>query len=240
MGTLGGRFAIVTGGGGGIGSAICRTLACGGAAVWAVGRTPETLADTVAGCDGRGRAYLADLTDDLQVGRLAEDAAREFGRVDVLVHSAGMIAHGAVADSPVEDLDAQYRANLRLPYRVTQCLLPLLRTGPGQIVFVNSSIVSGGPRANASQFAATQHAVRAFADTLRQEVNADGVRVLCVYPGRTATARQACLYEKEGKPTSPELLLQPEDIATMVVTALTLSATAEVSDIMIRPMFKSY
>jgi NADP-dependent 3-hydroxy acid dehydrogenase YdfG len=119
-------------------------------------------------------------------------------------------------------------------------MLPLLRKTPGQIVFVNSSIVSGGPRSNVSQFASTQHAVRAFADTLRQEVNGDGIRVLCVYPGRTATSRQARLYEKEGKTYKPELLLQPEDIATMVVTALALPDTAEVTDISIRPMRKSY
>jgi len=184
--------------------------------------------------------YPADLTEDAEVDRLVEAAAREFGRVDILVHSAGTIGHGAVADSPVEGLDAQYRSNVRLPYRVTQAMLPLLRKTPGQIVFVNSSIVSGGARSNVSQFASTQHAVRAFADTLRQEVNGDGIRVLCVYPGRTATSRQARLYEKEGKTYKPELLLQPEDIATMVVTALALPDTAEVTDISIRPMRKSY
>jgi NADP-dependent 3-hydroxy acid dehydrogenase YdfG len=75
---------------------------------------------------------------------------------------------------------------------------------------------------------------------LRQEVNEQGIRVLCVYPGRTATSRQERLYAKEGKPYRPELLLQPEDIATMVVAALSLPRTAEVTDINIRPMLKSY
>jgi NADP-dependent 3-hydroxy acid dehydrogenase YdfG len=240
MGAFTDYFAIVTGGGGGIGRAICQALSCDGSAVWAVGRTSETLAETVAGCHGRGRAYLADLTDGAQVAKLAADAEQEYGRVDVLVHSAGVISHGSVADSPVEGLDAQYQSNVRLPYRVTQCFLPLLRKRPGQIVFVNSSIVFGGPRTHVSQFAATQHAVRAFADTLRQEVSADGIRVLCVYPGRTATTRQARLYEKEGKPYRPDLLLQPKDIATMVTTALALPPTAEVTDINIRPAIKSY
>jgi NADP-dependent 3-hydroxy acid dehydrogenase YdfG len=61
-----------------------------------------------------------------------------------------------------------------------------------------------------------------------------------VYPGRTATSRQQRLYEKEGKTYRPELLLQPEDIATMIVAALALPETAEVTDINIRPMLKSY
>lgn len=240
MGTLAEQFALVTGGGGGIGRAMCRALAREGTTVWAIGRSVETLTETVAECGVRGRAYVADLTDTTQVERLRDDASREFGRVDILIHSAGVIAHGPVAASPVDTLDEQYRSNVRLPYLVTQQLLPMLRARPGQIVFVNSSIVFGGPRSNVSQFAATQHAVRSFAETLRQEVNGDGIRVLCVYPGRTATARQERLYSKEGKPYRPELLLQPDEIATMVVAALSLPATAEVTDINIRPMLKSY
>lgn len=234
------RFAIVTGAGGGIGRAVAWGLANEGATVWAVGRTAATLDETVLGCGKRARAYRTDLTEDAAVERLADEAEREFGRVDILVHSAGTIEHGAIADSPTETLDLQFRSNVRLPYRVTHSLLPLLRRGPGQIVFVNSSIVLGGARASTSQFAASQHAVRAFADTLRQEVNPDGIRVVCVYPGRTATSRQARLYEKEGRAYKPELLLQPEDIATMVVAALALPSTAEVTDISIRPMLRSY
>ena len=240
MGRFAQQFALVTGGGGGIGRAMCRALAREGATVWAIGRSAEPLTETVAECGSRGRAYVADLTDDTQVDRLCEDASREFGRVDVLIHSAGVIAHGPIANLSVETLDTQFQSNVRLPYVVTQRLLPILRKRPGQIVFVNSSIVFGGPRLNTSQFAATQHAVRAVADTLRQEVNGDGIRVLCVYPGRTATSRQQRLYEKDGKPYRPELLLQPDEIATMVMAALSLPGTAEVTDISIRPMLKSY
>jgi NADP-dependent 3-hydroxy acid dehydrogenase YdfG len=237
---LGGQFALVTGGGGGIGRALCRALAREGATVWAVGRTHETLSETMAKCGNGSRAYVADLTDDIQMDRLVEEALHEFGRVDVLIHSAGVIAHGPLFDSPIEALDAQFASNVRLPYRVTQRLLPMLCKGPGQIVFINSSIVLGGARRDVSQFAASQHAIRAVADVLRQEVNEQGIRVLCVYPGRTATSRQERLYAKEGKPYRPELLLQPEDIATMVVAALSLPRTAEVTDINIRPMLKSY
>ena len=88
------------------------------------------------------------------------------------------------------------------------------------------------------QFSATQHALKAIADSLRQEVNADGIRVLSVFPGRTATPRQASLHEIEGKRYQPELLMQPEDVATVVVNALGLPRTAEVTDVSIRPMIK--
>ena len=95
-------------------------------------------------------------------------------------------------------------------------------------------------RRNVSQFAATQHALKAIADHLREEVNADGVRVISVFPGRTATSRQAALYAREGRPYQPELLLQPEDVASVVVHALALPRTAEVTNVSIRPTLKSY
>ena len=233
-------FAIVTGGGGGIGHAICLALACRGTTVWAVGRTRPALEQTATRSHAHITPYVADLENEAQVAQLARDAEREHGRVDILVHSAGTIAHGSVEDSDVDVLDRQFASNVRLPYTVTRSLLPLLRETRGQIVFINSSVVDGVPRSNLSQYAAAQHAVRAFADALREEVNADGIRVLSIYPGRTATPRQATLYENRGEPYRPEMLLQPEDIAAMVTAALALPPTAEVTDIRIRPLRKSY
>jgi NADP-dependent 3-hydroxy acid dehydrogenase YdfG len=181
--------------------------------------------------------WPADLTKDEEVARLAREFGSVCGRVDVLVHCAGVIGHGKIEEAAVDTFDEQYKANVRAPYLLTQKLLPLLREGHGQVVFVNSSVVA---RPGVAQFAATQHALRVMTDTLRQEVNGDRIRVLSVYPGRTATSRQAGLYAKEGRAYHPEVLLQPADIATMVMAALMLPRTAEVTDIHIRPMLKSY
>ena len=161
------------------------------------------------------------------------------GKIDVLAHCAGAVAHGSIEETAAQSLDDQFEANVRAFYVIAQRLLPLLRKGPGQIVVVNSSIVSVA-RAGVGQYAATQHALRALTDTLRQEVNTDGVRVLSVFPGRTATSLQKRLFAEEGRPYRPEFLLQPEDLATMIVTALQLPRTAEVTDIYIRPMLKTY
>ena len=106
-------------------------------------------------------------------------------------------------------------------------------------MFINSS-VGLTARANAGQFSATQHAFKALADALREEVNADSVRVLNVHPGRTATPRIQAMHAKENRPSNPELLLQPEDVASVVANALALPWTAEVTSISIRPMQKSY
>jgi len=95
-----------------------------------------------------------------------------------------------------------------------------------------------GIRPGVGQFTATQHALRSIADTFRAELNADGIRVLSVYPGRTATERQRVIFEREGREYVPEQLLQPEDIGQIVVDSLSLPRTAEVTDIQIRSAVK--
>jgi NAD(P)-dependent dehydrogenase (short-subunit alcohol dehydrogenase family) len=173
------------------------------------------------------------------VHQLAAQLRRDFSTIDVLIHSAGTIVNGALAVLPVEDLDRQYRTNVRAPYLLTQALLSLLKACQGQIVFMNSTVgLNAG--ANAGQYAATKHALRAIADSLRAEVNPQGVRVLSVYLGRTATPMQAAVHQTEGRAYHPDLLMQPEDVATVVLNTLSVPRTAEVTDIHLRPMIKSY
>jgi NADP-dependent 3-hydroxy acid dehydrogenase YdfG len=234
------HVAVITGGGSGIGRAISLALSERGATVCLVGRRAqvlESVATTVRSSGGLARTYSTDITSDQEVGVLAERVEQELGRVDILVHSAGTFVMGELSDSSVLDLDSQYRANVRAPFLLTQVLLPLLGSSRGQIVFINSS-VGLTTRPNVGQFSATQHALKAFADTLRDEVNAKGIRVLSVYPGRTATPRQAAIFESEGRPYLPERLIQAHDVAAVVINALALSRTAEVTDIKIRPFFK--
>jgi NADP-dependent 3-hydroxy acid dehydrogenase YdfG len=236
-----GGVALVTGAGGGIGRAIARALVAAGSVTWLVGRRPAALEETARACGGdHVHPRPADLTSEADTAELVQELERAHGRLDVLTHCAGSIVHGSIEETSAHSLDDQFNANVRAFYVIAQRLLPLLRKGPGQIVVVNSSIVSRPPQPGVGQFAATQHALRTLTDTLRQEVNADGVRVLSVFPGRTATSRQQQLFAEEGRRYQPELLLQPDDLATIIVTALWLPRTAEVTDIHIRPMLKTH
>ena len=131
-------------------------------------------------------------------------------------------------------LDTIMAINVLGPYELTRQLLPGIVERRGQIVFINSSIVRGGGPAT-GQFAATAHALRAVADSLRAEVNPLGVRVLSVFPGRTATPRQAMIFAREGREYEPESLLQPRDVAATVIHSLTLPASAELTEVWIRP-----
>jgi NADP-dependent 3-hydroxy acid dehydrogenase YdfG len=237
---LAGRIAAVTGASGGIGRAIAIALAAEGACVYASGRDRGALAQTVSTAKEYSRCIgiRSDLTSEegLQEFTNALEAA---GTVDILIHSAGLIQQTDMEHGRIQDLDVQYSVNVRTPYLLTQRLLPQLISSRGQIVFINSSVGLTAKRAEIGQYAATKHALKAIADSLREEVNPKGVRVLTLYLGRTATPMQKTLAMAEGKAYCPDILLQPEDVASTIIHALRLPATAEITDINIRPMRKS-
>lgn len=234
-------IAVVTGASSGIGQAIALGLAAEGARLGLVGRNVTNLEKTAAVAKKTSSlvvSYSVDLTVDEEIAQLKTHIVADLGSVDILVHCAGVYVPGKLETANIGDLDLQYQANVRAPYLLTQTLLPMVLSVQGQIVFINSSVImrSAG---KAGQFAATQHALKAIADSLREEVNAQQVRVLSVYPGRTATPRQANIHALEGKVYQSDRLLQPQDVAEVVVNALSMPRSAEVTDINIRPFQKT-
>jgi NADP-dependent 3-hydroxy acid dehydrogenase YdfG len=238
---LGEQTGLVTGATSGIGKAIALSLAAAGMTLGLVGQDAsrlEAVSSEVRRHSVRAESYRADLSSDADVRRLSSDLKEELGSLDVLIHSAGIFRMGPILEAPVDDLDELYRVNVRAPYFLTQVLLPMLSARRGQVVFINSS-AGITARAEVGAYAASKHALKAIADALRSEVNDLGVRVISVYPGRTATPQQEKIHEQEGKPYRSERLLQAEDVAKAVLDALAMPRTAEVTDIHIRPMNKS-
>lgn len=235
------QTAVITGAGSGIGRALAIGLAREGAGLCLVGRRLEALENVARECRDPAfsvRCYQADLTVDGDIEDLTRRIHEDCGKLEILIHSAGVVALGLIEQASISDFDWQYRTNVRAPYFLTQLMLPMLKSGMGQVVFINSS---AGLKAGAKtgQYAATKHALKAVADSLRQEVNERGIRVLSVYPGRTASPFQEMVHSVEDKTYRPDRLLQPEDVADVIINALKLSETAEVTDISIRPFLKS-
>ena len=204
--------AVISGASSDIGGAIATAIASTGASVCLVGRNAarlKAIANKLSATARTVMVYDADLTVDSAVKKLVRRLRHKFEAIDVLVHCAGAFTKGKIELTRVQELDDLFRTNVRLPFILTQSLLPLLRLRPGQIVFINSS-QGLEARATTSLFASTQHALKAFADSLRQEVNAEGIRVLSVYPGRTATARMKALYKAEGRKYQPSCCFKPK------------------------------
>ena len=239
--TLAGQVAVITGASSGIGRAIAVALSRRGVHLCLVGRDPVALAATLACIEQNvaAKAFKIDLLEEAEYQVLTRYLDEDVKRVDILIHSAGVIHQSDLEHSRIEDFDAQYATNLRAPYLLTQHLLPWLTRSRGQIVFINSSAGVSAKRPDIGQYAATKHGLKAVADSLREEVNPKGIRVLTVFLGRTATPMQAKLYDIDRRMYQPEQLLQPEDVASMVVHCLALPRAAEITDVSMRPMAKT-
>ena len=178
--------AVVTGATGGIGRACVADLARDHD-VLALGRDAGRLAELAEIPHVTVRA--ADLTDPAGIPA----AVAGLDRVDVLVHSAAVAGRTSVEGASVEQWRAQLELNVVAPAELTRLLLPALRAARGTVVFLNSG--SGlTARAGDAVYAASKFALRALADSLRQEVAADGIVVSSVHPGPVDTqiGRASC------------------------------------------------
>jgi short-subunit dehydrogenase len=222
--------ALVTGASSGIGLAIAQALAAEGAQIHAVARSWST---SVEGW----QLHKADFRVEADVKRLASEVSASAAPLDLLIHCAGALEIGTVADFPITQLDAMYQVSVRTPFLLTQLLLPRLTQSTGQIVFINSSAAIA-PNTALAGYSSAKAAIKSVADCLRMEVNSSGVRVMSVYPGKTASVMQKRAHALAGKPYDAASLMQPEDVAQMVLSALALPKTAEMTDLHIRPMKK--
>jgi len=241
MASLRNKIAVVTGASSGIGKSIAYALANNAVDLCLFGRDKaklEKVSCQLRKIQPNVQTYICDFASAENIRNAAELINSSFPGIDILVHSAGNIILKKLEDFTEEEFDLQFSVNTRAPFLLTKLLLPAIKRRKGQIVFLNSSIAQQKARADLSIYAGSKYALQAIADSLREEVNASGVRVLSVYPGRTATAMQKDIFKSENREYPKHQLLQPEDIAQSIIDALTLPRTAEVTDISIRPFRK--
>lgn len=219
---------LLTGAGSGIGAALTQRLLERGDEVLVVARSGERAEELAADLPG-ATVLVADLAFPESVESLPLP-----GALDSLVHAAGVVDLGPVAELDVETWATQLRVNLVAPAALTRVALPALRAAHGTVVFVNSGAgLTAHPQWAA--YAASKHGLRALADALRGEEAGHGVRVTTVYPGRTATPMQEKVHRQEGKDYDPSVWTRPETVADAILGVLDLPGDATVPDISIRP-----
>jgi NAD(P)-dependent dehydrogenase (short-subunit alcohol dehydrogenase family) len=151
-----------------------------------------------------------------------------------VVHVAGLVELGSVAELSEDAWTDQLAVNLVAPALLTRAALPALRAAAGTVVLVNSG---AGLRANPgwAAYAASKFGLRALADALRAEEREHGVRVTSVFPGRTATPMQEKVHRQEGREYDGSDWIRPETVVDAIVSVLDLPADATVPELTISP-----
>ena len=218
------RAALVTGGSSGIGLAIARALRDEGYGLTLVSRRPEKVK---AAAEELGAAAIAaDVGDADACERLVAEHRNRFGRLDMLVNSAGIGIGGRVEDLPAKHFDLQVGVNLRGLFLVTQAAIPLLRESKGWIVNL-ASIAGTLPTPGLATYGATKAAVISLTRSLNDELDGNGVRAVAICPGFVDTP----MAEWSG--LGHEEMIRPEDCAEVVRMLLRLSPRARIPQVVI-------
>jgi NAD(P)-dependent dehydrogenase (short-subunit alcohol dehydrogenase family) len=221
------RAALITGGSSGIGLAIARMLKDEGYGLTLASRRAEKV--EAAAKELGAEAVAADVADADACAALVAAHKERFGRLDVLVNSAGVGIAGRVEDLPVKHLDLQLDINLRGLFLVTQAAIPMLRESRGWIINL-ASIAGTLPTPGLSVYGATKAAVISLTNSLNGELDADGVRAIALCPGFVDTP----MAQWSG--IEPAEMIRPEDCAEIVRMALRLSPHARVPQVVIERM----
>jgi NAD(P)-dependent dehydrogenase (short-subunit alcohol dehydrogenase family) len=218
------RAALVTGGSSGIGLAIARALQEEGFDLTLVSRRPEKV--EAAAAELGAVAVAANVADEDECARVVAEHRERFGRLDVLVNSAGVGVGGSVEDLPAKHLDLQLGVNLRGLFLVTQAAIPLLRESRGWIVNL-ASIAGTVPTPGLATYGATKAAVIALTRSLNAELDADGVRAIALCPGFVDTP----MAQWSG--IEPGEMIRPEDCAEVVRMCLRLSPNVRIPQVVL-------
>ncbi len=166
---------------------------------------------------GRAVALPADLSNPAELGGLLERVRLALGPLDLLVNNAGTMVGGNLASLTYEEVSRAVATNLTAPIELTRQALPDLRERRGAVIFI-ASTMSIVPMPSASIYSATKAGIRAFADSIRYELEPARVRVLVAYPPPTDTAMIRGMDRVSGLPRFPKR--NPALVGEQIVRAL--------------------
>lgn len=233
MQSLKGKTAIITGAGKGLGKAMANALAAEGVNLGLIARTAQDL-KSVASEIKQNHPDINVTYATADVGNLKEVKAAiakikdELKTIDILVNNAGVLKVGSVLELPVEDWEQVFRINVLGTYYMVHEVLPLImQQGKGDIINVASTAGLKGA-AKMSAYGASKAAVINFTEALMQEVRKSNIRVTTVNPSTIATEMTINANFTDG---NAEKVLQPEDLAFLVVNNLKLPQRAFVKEV---------
>lgn len=242
-GTLTGRVALVTGASSGIGEGAALALAAAGATVAVAARRVdrlESLVQRIQSAGGKALALPGDVVDESVAKGMVEQTIKRFGRLDILVNSAGIIQAGGVENARLDEWRRVLEVNLLATlYTCTAAIAPMRAQGGGDIINISST---AGRRAAApfGPYSTSKFGLTGMTEGLRQEVGKYGIRVCIIEPGATTTEVADSITDPNYRTAmqahvSKDGAMKPEDVADAIVFVASLPRRANVSQLLIRP-----
>lgn len=214
---------LITGASGGIGSGIAKKLASEGCRLVLCGNKNSTaLTETVQslGDDAVVKTFLGDLSNEAFVNRMVQESLREFGKIDGIVHAAGIASLGLMTDLSLTDWNDIFGANLTSAFLLSKALAPhFISRKEGKIILLSS--VWGGRGASCEvAYSATKGGIDSFTKALAKELAPSGIAVNALAPGMVDTPMNGMLSEEEKAQIIDEIpacrMTTPEEVAEMV------------------------
>jgi len=230
---LSGKVAIVTGASRGVGKAVCLAFAKEGAGIVLAARSVGKLEETAEGvtkAGGRAEIVVGDLCEEEAIKNVVKVTKGKFGRLDIVVNNAGVTHSAKLEDTATADWDKLFNVNTRAPFILCREALPLLRKAPKAYIINIASIVGIKCYALQSAYTASKHALRGMTKALAEELRDTNVRVHSICPGGIDTDMIGAIRPDIKK----EDLMQPEEIAELVVYLVTHKGNAVMDELHIR------
>ncbi|MGA2471178.1 MAG: SDR family oxidoreductase [Solirubrobacteraceae bacterium] len=232
-----GRVAVITGASSGIGEATARALAAGGHRLALLARRADRIHALAAELGDGVIAIEADVTDRDSVVAAAERVNSELGGADILVNNAGVMLLAPFTSDQRAEHRQMVDVNLLGAMTATEVFLDQLRDGGGDLINI-SSVAGRTARAGNAVYAATKWGMNGWSEALRQELQPD-IRVTVIEPGAVATELTDHITHAQTKQATEQfvkdLAIRPEDIAEVIVFAVTRPRRMTLNEILVRP-----
>ena len=230
---LDGKVAIVTGASRGIGHAVALTLTRNGASVSLAARTEtqlEALRAQIEAFGGEAAVFPTDVCREDDVIALVRGTIERLGRLDIVVNNAGLGLFGPLEMTATEQWDLLMAVNARGAFLLCREAIPHLRQQELSFIVNISSVVGHKGYANQSAYGASKHALLGMTKALAKEVRKDGIRVHAICPGGVDTD-----LVRDARPDlDPTVLMQPQEIADIVLFLVTRRGNAVIDQVNVR------
>ena len=240
MSNIEGKVVVITGASSGLGEATARHLASKGASVFLGARRLDRLQTVVADIQragGRAAAMRVDVTRRAEVDAFVRAATEKFGRIDVLVNNAGLMALAPIEKTLVDEWDRMIDINIKgVLYGIAAALPVFARQKGGHIINI-ASVAGHKVSMGGAVYCATKHAVRVISEGIRQEV--DGIRTTIISPGAVQSELPLGISDPETAAGTKEfyrLTAIPADaVARAIAFAIEQPADVDINEILLRP-----